>query len=39
MPPSPWQTLQSIYYSMAAVIDITDPVWTNTARFYRVLAQ
>jgi hypothetical protein len=38
-PPVPWQTLQTIYYSSGGVIQINDSAWTNTARFYRVLAQ
>ena len=38
-PPVTWQTLQTIYYNFYDVIQINDPVWTNTARFYRVLAQ
>ncbi len=38
-PPVAWQTLQTIYYSSGGVIQINDSAWTNTARFYRVLAQ
>jgi len=38
-PPVTWQTLQTIYYSSEGVIQINDSAWTNTARFYRVLAQ
>jgi hypothetical protein len=38
-PPVTWQTLQTIYNSSGGVIQITDSAWTNTARFYRVLAQ
>lgn len=38
-PPVVWQTLQTIYYNFDDVIQINDPAWTNTARFYRVLAQ
>jgi len=37
--PAAWQTLQTIYYSSEGVIQINDSAWTNTARFYRVLAQ
>ena len=37
--PVTWQTLQTIYYSSGGVIQINDSAWTNTARFYRVLAQ
>ncbi len=37
--PVTWQTLQTIPYNTADVIQITDSAWTNTARFYRVLAQ
>jgi hypothetical protein len=38
-PPVAWQTLQTIYYSSGGVIQINDSACTNTARFYRVLAQ
>ena len=38
-PPVTWQTLQTIPYNTADVIQITDSARTNTARFYRVLAQ
>jgi hypothetical protein len=38
-PPVAWQTLQTIYYSSEGIIQINDSAWTNTARFYRVLAQ
>ena len=38
-PPATWQTLQTIYFSFGGIIQIIDPAWTNTARFYRVLAQ
>jgi hypothetical protein len=38
-PPVTWQTLQTIYYNTEDVIQITDSTFTNTARFYRVLAQ
>jgi len=38
-PPVAWQTLQTIIYSSGGVIQINDSAWTNTARFYRVLAQ
>jgi len=38
-PPVAWQTLQTIYYNFYDVIQVNDPAWTNTARFYRVLAQ
>jgi hypothetical protein len=38
-PPVTWQTLQTIYYNTEGVIQINDSAWTNTARFYRVLAQ
>jgi hypothetical protein len=38
-PPATWQTLQTIYSSSGGVIQINDSAWTNTARFYRVLAQ
>ncbi len=37
--PVTWQTLQTIIYNTAGVIQINDPALTNTARFYRVLAQ
>jgi hypothetical protein len=39
MPPVIWQTLQTIYYSSGGVIQINDAAWTNSPRFYRVLAQ
>ena len=39
MPPVSWQALQTIYNNAADVVQITDPTWTNAARFYRVLAQ
>ena len=39
IPPVSWQTLQTIYNNAADVVQITDPTWTNAARFYRVLAQ
>jgi len=38
-PPVAWQTLQTIYYSGSDQSRITDAIGTNTARFYRVLAQ
>ena len=38
-PPVAWQTLKIIPISAAGVIQINDPVTTNGARFYRVLAQ
>jgi len=38
-PPVTWQTLQTIGYSSGDVIQINDSARTNTARFYRVLAQ
>lgn len=38
-PPVVWQTLSTIYYNLSASIPISDPVSTNNARFYRVLAQ
>ena len=38
-PPVAWQTLQAIYYNTESVIQINDSAWTNSARFYRVLAQ
>jgi hypothetical protein len=38
-PPVLWQTLQTIYYSLGGTTLIADPAWTNSARFYRVLAQ
>jgi hypothetical protein len=38
-PPVTWQTLQTISYSSGGVIQINDSADTNTARFYRVLAQ
>ena len=38
-PPLSWQTLQTIYMSNGGLTQITDPNTTNTARFYRVLAQ
>jgi len=37
--PSAWQTLRTITFSSGGVIQINDPAWTNTARFYRILAQ
>lgn len=37
--PITWQTLQTIYDNFNNIIQITDPASTNTARFYRVLAQ
>jgi len=37
-PPVTWQTLQTIYYNFYNVVQVNDSV-TNTARFYRVLAQ
>jgi hypothetical protein len=39
MSPVAWQTLQTIYYNNEGVIQINDSAWTDTARFYRVLAQ
>jgi hypothetical protein len=39
VPPVTWQTLQTIIYSSEGVIQINDSACTNTARFYRVLAQ
>jgi hypothetical protein len=38
-PPATWQTLQAIINSAGGIIQINDSPWTNTARFYRVLAQ
>jgi hypothetical protein len=38
-PPVTWQTLQTIYDNFYDVIQINDSARTNTARFYRVLAQ
>ena len=38
-PPAVWQTLQSIYYSFTNTVQVSDPSWTNAARFYRVKAQ
>ena len=38
-PSTSWQTLQTIFFNTANVVQITDPAWTNTTRFYRVLAQ
>ncbi len=38
-PPVTWQTLRTIGYSSGGVIQINDSADTNTARFYRVLAQ
>ena len=38
-PPVAWQTLQTIIYSSEGAIQINDSACTNTARFYRVLAQ
>jgi hypothetical protein len=38
-PPVTWQTLQTIDGNFDDVIQINDPALTNTARFYRVLAQ
>lgn len=37
--PVTWSTLQDIYYSPGGTTQITDPAWTNAARFYRVLVQ
>jgi hypothetical protein len=37
--PATWQTLQYIFYNTSDNIQITDPTWTNAARFYRVLVQ
>jgi hypothetical protein len=38
-PPISWQTLQTIYLNNQTNLSITDPSWTNGARFYRVLVQ
>jgi hypothetical protein len=37
--PVTWITLQTIFYSLGGATQITDPAWTNSARFYRVLVQ
>jgi hypothetical protein len=37
--PVTWNTLQTIFFSPGGPTQITDPAWTNAARFYRVLAQ
>jgi len=37
--PVTWNTLLSIFYSPGGTTQITDPAWTNSARFYRVLVQ
>ena len=37
--PVTWQTLQTVFFNIADVVQTTDPAWTNAARFYRVLAQ
>jgi hypothetical protein len=36
--PISWQTLKNIYFSPGGTTLVTDPAWTNAARFYRVLA-
>jgi hypothetical protein len=38
IPPVTWQTLQTIYFNNASMIQITD-LPTNSIRFYRILAQ
>jgi hypothetical protein len=37
--PVTWSTLQNFFFSPGGTTQITDPVSTNAARFYRVLAQ
>ena len=37
--PVTWYPLQTIFYSPGGTTQITDPARTNSARFYRVLAQ
>ena len=37
--PVTWQRLQTIFFSMGGVHQITDPLPTNETRFYRVKAQ
>jgi hypothetical protein len=37
--PTTWETLQTISSSRGGATQIGDPAWTNTARFYRVLAE
>ena len=39
VPPVAWQTLQRVFFNNQSVVQIVDGAWTNTARFYRVLAQ
>lgn len=39
VPPVAWQTLQTIFNSPGGPTQISDPAWTNAARFYRVLVQ
>jgi hypothetical protein len=38
-PPITWHSLQLLYPNFTGPTQITDPAWTNAARFYRVLAQ
>ena len=38
-PPSSWLTLQYAYPLTDSVVQVSDPAWTNAARFYRVVAQ
>jgi hypothetical protein len=38
-PPITWKTLQSIFASTGGVYQVKDPGPTNTARFYRLMAQ
>lgn len=37
--PVTWNTLQTIFSSPGGPTQITDPAWTNSARFYRVRVQ
>lgn len=39
VPPVTWQNHQVIFYSPGGPTQISDPAWTNAARFYRVLVQ
>lgn len=37
--PITWKTLQTIFPNYDGPTYVTDPAWTNTARFYRVLVR
>lgn len=37
--PVTWIPLQTIFFSPGGATQITDPAWTNAARFYRLLVQ